>query len=65
MEDIMIKAQSFQEAIQLLSKRFHKTWIPIRIGESSVFRFVDIKNIEPIQRDINYIKVQKKIWVKW
>ena len=60
MEEIMIRAQSFGEARTLLSKRFYKVWIPIRVWESNVFRFVDIIDIEPQQKDINYIKAQNK-----
>lgn len=60
MEEIMIRAQSFSEARTLLAKRFHKVWIPIRIGESSIFRFINVEDIEKKQNDINYIKAQKK-----
>lgn len=60
MEEIMIKAQSFSEARKIFAKRFRKTWVPIRIWESSLFRFVDIEDIEPKQKDIDYNKAEKK-----
>ena len=60
MEEIMIRAQSFSEARKLLAKRFHKVWIPIRIWESSIFRFVDIQEIKPQQNDIDYNNAEKK-----
>ena len=65
MEDIMIRATSFQDARKILAKRFHKVWIPIRIGESCVFRFVELEDITIQQKDINYIKAEKKHKSSW
>lgn len=60
MEEIMIRATSFANARLLLAKRFHKTWVPIRVWESSVFRFINVRDIEQQQKDIDYIKAEKK-----
>lgn len=61
MEDIMIRAKSFSDARKSLAQRFHKNWIPIRIWESNVFRFVDIDDIVPKHKDIDYNKIIKKL----
>lgn len=60
MEDIMIKAQSFSEARKFFAKRYHKIWIPIRIWESNLFRFVEVEDIEPQQKDIDYNMAENK-----
>lgn len=60
MEEIIIRANSFAEARKLLAKRFKKTGIPIRIGESSVYRFVQMENLVTTQKDIDYERAEKK-----
>lgn len=60
MDDILIRAQSFSDARKIFAKRFHKIWIPIRIWESSLFRFVEVEDIKPQQKDIDYNKAEKK-----
>lgn len=61
MDDIMIRAKDFTEARKLLAIRYHKNWIPIRIWDSMVYRFIDMDNIVPKQKDLDYDKVIRKL----
>lgn len=60
MEEIMIRATSFSNARDILAKRFHKIWIPIRIWESMVYRFVALEDMVSTPKDINYKRAEKK-----
>ena len=56
----MIRATSFSNARDILAKRFRKIWIPIRIWESMVYRFIALEDIVTTHKDINYKRAEKK-----
>ena len=59
--DVHIIAGSFKEARAMLSKYYFMEWLPIRINNTSLYRFVNPKKKKAIAKELPITKVMEKL----
>lgn len=58
---ITITAKSFDNARKMLKKYYHMEWYPIRISDTYLYRFVNVKKLKAIDNDLPINKVMEKL----
>lgn len=62
--DIDIRAKSLEKAVKILKEWHNMTYRTYyRLNDTDIYRFIDCVELEQEQKDINYVKANKKFLI--